>query len=417
MKSIYSELTEKTFSSISDLISSYNVTLLNKKISIYDTVSMYLDLSQNEDPLFIVNIGDVIRQYELWMHYLPNIKPFYAIKCNPNPLIMKVLHRLGCGFDCASKNELIKVLGLEVSASDIIFANPVKTVNSIEFARANDVDLTTFDSEHELYKIKLHYPNARLVIRIITDDKDSSYKLSCKFGCDTTEGESLLQLAKKLDLNIVGVSFHVGSGCGDPNAFLSAISDSKKLFECGKNLGYEMKLLDIGGGFPGRDTGTITFEAIANQIKSGLETHFSDWPGLNVISEPGCFFVYRSHTLISRIINKKYKKDPTTGEKSIFYYINDGVYSSFFECALDPLVKTEANTFPFLESNEKKFKCKIFGPTSESIDLISNELELPDLEVGEYMIHTDMGAYSLVFYTGNESFSGFKRPQIKYFIN
>lgn len=411
------ELTEETFSSISDLISSYNVNLLNKKMDIYDIVSLYLEGSQSEDPFFIVNIGDVIKQYEKWIHHLPNIKPFYAIKCNPDPLIIKVLHRLGCGFDCASKNEINKALDLECSPNDIIFANPCKMSNMIKFARAHDVDLLTFDSEHELYKIKLYHSTAKLVIRIITDDKDSLCKFSCKFGSDSKEGETLIKIAKQLDLHIVGVSFHVGSGCGDPKAFSTAIGDAKKLFDFGKTLGYDMNLLDIGGGFPGRDTETVTFEAIASQIKAGLETHFSDFPDLNVIAEPGRFFVSKSHTLVSSVINKKYKKDPKTGEKTIVYYINDGVYSSFFNIPMDHFAPTETNTFPFSERNEKKFKCKIFGPTCDSIDLISEELMLPDLEVGEYIIHTDMGAYTVAVNPGQESFNGFNKTQIKYFIN
>ena len=167
------ELTEETFSSISDLISSYNVLLMNKKMDIYDIVSTYLEGYQSEDPLVICNIGDVIKQYEKWIAHFPNIKPFYAIKCNPDPLIIKVLHRLGCGFDCASKNEISKALDLGSSPDGIIFANPCKMSNMIKFARAHDVDLMTFDSEHELYKIKLYHSTAKLVLRIITDDKDS----------------------------------------------------------------------------------------------------------------------------------------------------------------------------------------------------------------------------------------------------
>ena len=411
------ELTEETFSSISDLISSYNVNLLNKKLDIFDIVSLYLEGNQSEDPFFIVNVGDVIRQYDRWVHYLPNVQPFYAVKCNPDLLIMKVLHRLGCGFDCASKNEINKALDIGVSADSIIFANPCKMSNMIKFARAHDVDLLTFDSEHELYKIKLYHSNAKLVLRIITDDKDSVCKFSCKFGCNDKEGENLMKIAKELQLNIVGVSFHVGSGCKDPKAFFKAIEDARKLFDFGKTLGYEMNFLDIGGGFPGRDDQSIAFEAIANQVNAGLETHFKDFPDLKVIAEPGRYFVSRSHTLISSVMNKKYKKDPKTGETTIVYYINDGVYNSFFNIPTDHFVATEDNTFPFNERNEKKFKCKIFGPTCDSIDMVSESIMLPDLEVGEYIIHSDMGAYTTAVSPGTESFNGFNKTQIKYFIN
>ena len=266
------------------------------------------------------------------------------------------------------------------------------------------------DSEHELHKIKSHCPAARLVVRIITNDKESITQFSSKFGCDITEGENVIKTAKQLDLNIVGVSFHVGSGCGDAKAYSTAIGDAKKLFEFGKNFGYEMNFLDIGGGFLGRDSESVTFENIAIQIKSGLETHFADYPDLNVIAEPGRYFVSLSHTLITRIMNKKYKKDPTTGEKFIFYYLNDGVYGSFYECALDVLAPLEINTFPFSERDEKKYKCKIFGLTTHSIDRITNEFLLPDLEVGECIIHTDMGAYTVAMFPGYETFSGLKKP-------
>jgi ornithine decarboxylase len=411
------ELTEETFSSISDLISSYNVNLLNKKMDIYDIVSLHLENNQSEDPFFLVNIGDVIKQYERWIHHLPNIKPFYAIKCNPDPLISKVLHRLGCGFDCASKNEINKALDLGTTPDDIIFANPCKMSNMIKFARAHDIDLLTFDSEHELYKLKLYHSNAKLVLRIATDGKGTLVNLSAKFGCDIPEAENILKIAKELSLNIVGVSFHVGSGCGDPSNFIRAICDARKVFDYGKTLGFEMNLLDIGGGFPGRDTEKLTFEAIANNIKQGLEEHFKDMPDLNVIAEPGRFFVARSHTLVTSVINKKYKKDPTTGEKCIVYYMNDGVYSSFFNIPMDAFVPNVNNTFPFSERNEKKFRCKIFGPTCDSIDLICGEIMLPDLEVGEYLIHTDMGAYSLAVNPGQESFNGFNKTRVMYFIN
>jgi ornithine decarboxylase len=411
------ELTEETFSSISDLISSYNVNLLNKKMDIYDTVSVYLENNQSEDPFFLVNIGDVIKQYEKWIYHLPNVKPFYAIKCNPDPLIIKVLHRLGCGFDCASKNEINKALDLGTSPDDIIFANPCKMSNMIKFARAHDVDLLTFDSEHELYKLKLYHSAAKLVLRIVTDDKDSMCAFSCKFGADLTEGENILKIAKELSLNIVGVSFHVGSGCGDPKVFFEAIQNARKIFDFGKTLGFNMNLLDIGGGFPGRDTEKVTFEAIANQVKSALDTHFKDWPDLNVIAEPGRFFVARSHTLVTSVMNKKYKKDAKTGEKTIVYYINDGVYSSFFNIPMDHFVANTNNTFPFSERNEKKYKCKIFGPTCDSIDLVSEDIQLPDLEVGEYIIHTDMGAYTVAVNPGQESFNGFNKTRIMYFIN
>jgi ornithine decarboxylase len=73
-----------------------------------------------------------------------------------------------------------------------------------------------------------------------------------KFGCNAvTEAPHLLKVAQSLGLHVVGVSFHVGSGCGDPTAFRRAIVSARMVFDVATNLGFNFHLLDIGGGYPG----------------------------------------------------------------------------------------------------------------------------------------------------------------------
>lgn len=408
---------DEFISSISDLITKNDIRLINKKMDIYDIVSLYLENNQSEDPFFIVNIGDVIRQYKKWEYYLPSIKPFYAVKCNPDELLLRVLARLGCGFDCASKNEIAKVIGINVKPENIIFANPCKMSSMIKFARAHDVDMLTFDSEHELYKIKLYHSDAKLVLRIKTDDKDSICKFSCKFGLDLEEVEAILKMAKSLQLKIMGVSFHVGSGCMNPETYKTSIRDARKVFDMAKEHGFEMTLLDIGGGFPGVDCDKINFKQIADKINEGIAEYFSDFEGLNVIAEPGRFFAAASHTLVLSVINKKVRVDPETKERLITYYVNDGVYSSFSNIPMDHFVINEDNLFPFNERNEKKYKCTIYGPTCDSIDKIADNILLPDLEIGQYIICEALGAYTTATNFGSEVFNGFNKPINKYILS
>jgi ornithine decarboxylase len=82
----------------------------------------------------------------------------------------------------------------------------------------------TFDNTDELYKIKEHAPDSRLVLRILADDSKSLMKFGVKFGADLVTVESLLKLATTLELSVVGVSFHVGSGCYAASAFSDGIS-------------------------------------------------------------------------------------------------------------------------------------------------------------------------------------------------
>ena len=163
------------------LLQEYNVKLFRAdEDDIVSIINSTLEGNVSEEAFFLVDIGKVIRQVQKWNEFLPDVKPFYAVKCNPNTLILKVLASLDVNFDCASKNEIAAVMNVtEDDSSRIVFANPVKMISQLKYARANDIDLMTFDSDQELYKIKVYHPYAKLILRIKVDDTGSK----CRFGC------------------------------------------------------------------------------------------------------------------------------------------------------------------------------------------------------------------------------------------
>jgi ornithine decarboxylase len=95
----------------------------------------------------------------------------------------------------------------------------------------------------------------RLLVRFRYDAATSITNLGVKFGAELDDVVGLLEVAKELDLNVLGASFHVGSGCSEPPVFSRAIEAARSVFDVAKNLGFNFSLLDIGGGFPG-NTGT-----------------------------------------------------------------------------------------------------------------------------------------------------------------
>jgi ornithine decarboxylase len=107
-----------------------------------------------------------VRLWRAWRAALPRVQPFYAVKCNPEPAICRLLAAMGSGFDCASKAELEQVLALGVPASRIIFAHPCKRASDIRYAREHGIQYTTFDSESELTKLAAGYPSVGCVLRI-----------------------------------------------------------------------------------------------------------------------------------------------------------------------------------------------------------------------------------------------------------
>jgi ornithine decarboxylase len=280
--------------------------------------------------------------------------------------------------------------------------------SQIRYARANDVDFMTFDCEEELYKIKLYHPYSKLVLRLAVDDSKSRCKFNKKFGCKLSQVEDLLNIVKTLKLDVIGFSFHVGSGCSSPDTFYNAIYECKKAYDIALKIGISINVIDIGGGFPGVDR-DIKFEDIAKQINDAINNFFSETTEpIKFIAEPGRYFAESSHTLVLNVIGKKIIIDEETNEKIIIYYLNDGIYGSFGCIYFD---HNNPTILPFNERNNMLHKSRLFGPTCDSIDLISNDIMLPELAIGEWVYVENFGAYTVA---SSSNFNGFKTNVFKY---
>lgn len=400
------------FTDIYSFFKDYDLQFFKNNVDVLSIINCFLEKYDNDQAFYIVDLSKIIQQYYKWNEHLPNIKPHYAIKCNPNNVIIELLAKLGCNFDCASRDEISQVLSRGVSPDRIIFANPVKASNQIKYARQEDIDLLTFDSISELYKIKLYHPKANLLVRIKIDDSNSLCRFGSKFGTSFDELESIFSIAKASDINIIGVSFHVGSNCYSLDSYSKAISDSRNVFDLAQKHGFKFRMLDIGGGFPANDE-KLPFEEIAKMIQESIDKCFTSngYPQLEVIAEPGRYMVSTSHTLVLNVIGKKESIDRETKEKTFKYYLNDGVYGSYNCIHFD---YAKPNIYPYNERDGKLYKSVVFGPTCDSMDTISKDCSLPDLAIGEWVYSENMGAYTISSSSAN--FNGFKPARCYYCI-
>uniref|UniRef100_M4B3H0 ornithine decarboxylase n=1 Tax=Hyaloperonospora arabidopsidis (strain Emoy2) TaxID=559515 RepID=M4B3H0_HYAAE len=385
--------------------------------------------SSPRDAFYVVDTAAIEDRFNLWHEYLPDVRPYYAVKCNPDLALIESLARLGAGFDCASQTEIRSVLGTGVAARDIIYANPCKQGSQIAYARSQGVDVMTFDSLDELAKIQIISPHAKLVLRLYVDDSDSICRLGTKFGAMVHDVPDLLNQAKMLDLEVVGVSFHVGSGCFNVEAYANAVARARKVFDIGHSLGFHFELLDIGGGFPGTDNGPIRFEDCARELKKSLARHFPHESGVRVISEPGRFFAASTHTLAVNVVGRKVApildvpgqppvlvSAASAGADQVpnyMYFVNDGLYASF-NCmvydhpSIQPVIMSDAASL----QATPMYKASLWGPTCDGMDCIMKEVELPLLDVGQWIVFPSMGAYTCA---AGSDFNGFQRPQKIYF--
>lgn len=394
-----------------DVVNKYEV----EKISSSESIESLLQNKINDgaivenEAFYIINLGTVVKKFEEWVSSLPRVKPYFAMKCNPNVAIMKLLASLGANFDCASRAEIQQVLGMNVSADRIIYANPCKMVSHIEYAKSSGVEMMTFDNSHELTKIAQTYPNAKLVLRIITDDSNSICRFSTKFGAPLDVCPKLLAQAKEMNLDVVGVSFHVGSGCMNAQSFCAAIKNARKVFQLAEDLGFQMNLLDLGGGWPGTGYEGIDFSEIADAIRPLIDELFPE--NIQVIAEPGRYFVAESHTLAVNIYAKRTVEHK--GEQSFLYYINDGVYQSF-NCILFDHYSPKPLILVRSSNRNESYPCTIFGPTCDSMDCVNKDILLPELEVGDWLYFKNMGAYSVA---AASPFNGFKSCPAQFYID
>lgn len=311
--------------------------------------------------------------------------------------------QLGNGFDCASKAEIDLALQTGVEPSRIIYAQPCKTKSYLRYAAQMGVTQMTFDNADELYKIKANFPGAQLYLRILTDDSTSLCRLSMKFGASLDVAKQLLELAYQLELNVVGVSFHVGSGAEDPSAFLKAVQDARMVFDQAAEVGFELHTLDVGGGFT-----QDAFEKFAGILSEAVDTYFP--PHIRVIAEPGRFYVSSAFTLAANIIARRDVPDPLDPSRDAYMlYLNDGVYGNFSNIIFDhqhPVaqVLTVANDSAACPSDAIAYS--IWGPTCDGIDVISERIMLPALlDVGDWLFFEDMGAYTRCSATRFNGFS------------
>jgi ornithine decarboxylase len=364
-------------------------------------------------PLLIIDHKVIREQYQQFKKYLPRVGVYYAIKANPEPEIIRTIHKLGGGFDVASQEEFDMVMNavpksrlrnlpfekkgkLNFVYNDIILANTIKPIETLKKMIPYRT-LMTFDNIEELKKIKKYCPNAGLIIRLRVPNIGSVVELSSKFGIEPMEAMPLIDAAIEMGMDVEGISFHVGSQCLNIENYMTAFNAASDLLRSARAKGYNLRLINIGGGFPAKYEGAeVSFPSFAKKLAKEIDRLFPK--DIEIVAEPGRYLVAESAKLVVKIIGKALRDGKT------FYYINDGVYHTFSGVIFDHCVY-HLHSF----KKGKTSVSAVVGPTCDALDTISISENLPDLEIGELMYVNDIGAYSSASST---NFNGFPKAKI-----
>jgi ornithine decarboxylase len=342
-------------------------------------------------PLVVIDHDIIRKNYAAFRKYLPKVQAYYAVKANPAPEIVRTLFRAGASFDVASLPEFMLVYEniRQMPAKEqqdfiwdkIIYANPTKPKETL-LELDQYKPLVTFDNLNELKKIRQFAPHAGVVLRLRVPNTGSMVELSSKFGCDPGEAVDLIVVAFGMGLVVEGLSFHVGSQCTNFENFVQALNMAAAVMKEAKSRGHEIKILDIGGGFPAAyDKHVKPFGQLAKKINAEIERLFPK--EIQILAEPGRFLVATAATSVARIIGKAVRDGKPC------YYIDDSVYHTFSGIIFDHC-QYHVNAF----KPGKTEVCAVFGQTCDGLDTISQSEELPDMEIEELVYSENIGAYS-----------------------
>lgn len=347
-------------------------------------------------PLLIVDLERIRAQYRRLHEALPTVDLHYALKPLPHPAVIEALAAEGAFFDLATNGEVDLVEKATVAPGRCIHTHPIKRDGDIRTALDYGVTLFVVDNPDELRKFTSHRSRASVLIRVAFRSPDAVCDLSRKFGCTPESVPELLALAADLGVRVRGLSFHVGSQAMDPAMHVRAIDVCADMIERAAGV-HTLEILDIGGGFPvDYGGGAPPIEDYCAPIRAALARLP---PSVRVIAEPGRFIAAPAAVAVSSVMGRALR------DGEWWYYLDDGVYGCYsgqiYDHARYPLeaLRMSAETYPSV----------LAGPTCDSIDVISDRIRLPRLDVGDLIVGRAMGAYTAA---SASDFNFFPRAQI-----
>lgn len=371
---------------------------------------------QKETPFVVVDLATVERKYRELQANFPEAKIYYAIKANPAVEVLKLLAELGSCFDVASRYELDRIMSLGVGPERLSYGNTIKKRQDIKYFYDKGVRMYATDSDADLANIALMAPGSNVYIRILTEgDQTADWPLSRKFGCQADMAMDLVVMAKRLSLNPIGVSFHVGSQQREIGAWDAAIAKVNQMFNRVLDEdGIKLKLINMGGGFPAQYIAKAhDLETYASEIHRFLREDFGDdMP--NLILEPGRSLVGDAGVLVSEVVLISRK---SVNGLNRWIYADVGKFQGMIE-TLDESIKYPLFTERTLNGpfNGECEEVILAGPTCDSMDILYEDYKysLPmSLAIGDRLYWASTGAYTTSY--SSVEFNGF--PPLKaYFI-
>ena len=374
------------------------------------------ELARNasHDAFFVADLTSLPNLINEWRAQLPRVEPYYAINCNADIRLLKVLSSYGLGFHCSSRQQ--KEIALDFLQPQRLSYTTVWTRSRLDEVNFSNIGLLGFDSAADLRRMAKAKITNKLILNIRLSGDESV------FGCDVSEAPELLQLASDFGLDCIGIGFNL---CAQRLGLFDSIFEyAARLFAIGRSMGLNMQVMNLGGGFPSPfSRHSPSFEQICEQTNTSLDYYFpsEEYQNMSIIATPGRFFASSVFTLATRIVDR-FETDASqitnddfdANRPGFIYKISEGYYGPF-GCSIVPNCYPECLPL-FEDETSELFYGRIHGPSiNDEFDVVQEQCQLRQLMPGEWLLWDNMGSYSIK--NADSLDEPCTNPQVYYFSN
>jgi len=353
-------------------------------------------VKKHGSPLLVLSRQRAKDAYLALERALPNTQIFYAMKSNSHPDILTALKDLGSSFETASYAELKMLIKIGVDPKTVLSTQPFLSEKDFRACHGAGQRWFVVDCISQFNRLAKATTDFDLLVRLSFPDPHCQVDLSHKFGATVKDAKEIIREAARLSVRTHGVSFHVGGQSYSAKKYTKALQVVRRLIDDFQREGIMLDTIDMGGGFPVPYTKHLpSIEHFCLPIRRKLNEFF---PGMKITLEPGRFISGLTMNLITTVNGKNIRRGIP------WYYLDDGLYNSFSGKMYDKCSYTVVT-----EHDGPKIESVLAGPTCDSIDIISEDIALPELNIGDIIIVPSMGAYTSISAT---NYHGFDKAKI-----